>query len=497
MTLAIRKLVTTCRASARRRGIAGLVDRIARERLASELAAHLGPALSNQPPIVRVRQLRVRVVIPPGSLNESAIAGAWVHSFGQALLRALAYPEGRGPEEIVRAASRAEFIAALLRDVADGVVSERWQYIEFASLYSRPVSEAMLAILRSESEAGPLEILAELQKAGILERVLARWDEPELAQLFDDLDRVLGLGPAPIAIEDIEATAQLLLEFGIPRGWKMSGRRQALRLFVLSRRPTLARTPRLAAQALAVLVALLENPWLLASRDVWAGLDSDAHRDLTRRLGAVMPPGLPLLAASVPDLQARLAPWLERLHPLLPTASPQAAPPSAWIASDCAGIFLLTAEVQSSAPVLLGTSMPPPFVLAGVALAVLGRLRPDLQSIPAGIAEFAGFSETPAMMAFRVFLAASGRVEELEQVAAELIRAYTQRIAGFRRSSREAIVRQLLARPGRIRIETERVLVALDPSPFHVAMRISGADAPLASVAWLGGRKLEFLLEGL
>jgi hypothetical protein len=497
MTLAIRKLVTICRASARRRDVAGLVDRIAHERFAHELGAHLGPALSHQPQIVRIRQLRVRVIIPPGSLNESAIAAAWVHCFGQALFEALAYPEGRGPADIVRASSRAEFLAALLGDVADGVAAERWQYAEFAELYSRPVSEAMLAILRAESEASTLDILAELKKAGTLERVLARWNEPQLAQLFENLDRVLGLQPQLMGLEDLEAAAKLLLELGVPRGWKLSGRRQALRLFVLAHR-SLAKSPRVVAQALAVLVALLENPWLLTSVDELASLGSGARfRELERRFAGISPTVLELISTLARGSETRLAPWLDQIEPLLPTAVPRAAPPAAWIASECAGIFLLTAEVQRAAPDLFGTSMPTPFVLAGLALAVLGRLVADVKMIPPGVSEFAGFAEAPAMTAFRVFLAAPGLIQELEQAAEEIIRAFTQRVAGFRKSSREALVRQLIAKPGRIRMEAERVLVVLEPSPFHIALHISGADAAIASVAWLGGRRLEYRLEGL
>jgi hypothetical protein len=41
-------------------------------------------------------------------------------------------------------------------------------------------------------------------------------------------------------------------------------------------------------------------------------------------------------------------------------------------------------------------------------------------------------------------------------------------------------------------MEGERVTIQPQPSPFHVALHIAGMDAPLDSVPWLGGRRLEF-----
>ena len=45
---------------------------------------------------------------------------------------------------------------------------------------------------------------------------------------------------------------------------------------------------------------------------------------------------------------------------------------------------------------------------------------------------------------------------------------------------------------------SERVVsVVLAPSPYHVSLHISGMDDPLPSVSWMGGRRLEFHLQGL
>src|SRR6516162_3124044 len=99
MALRIRKLVTACRVSPRYRQRAELVDRVARGRLAEELAGRLGPGLSRQPAIVRIRHLPVRVIVPGAELDENSLSKAWTEAFTRALFTALAYPSGVGPFE--------------------------------------------------------------------------------------------------------------------------------------------------------------------------------------------------------------------------------------------------------------------------------------------------------------------------------------------------------------------------------------------------------------
>jgi hypothetical protein len=491
MTLAIRKLATVCRASSKRREAARVVDRVARERLASELDAHLGSSLAAQPDVVRIRRLQVRVVIPPGPLNENAIASAWAGAFGRALFQALAYPDGQGRTEVIRAATWNEFIAALLRDIADGVAAGRWQYAEFADFLRLPPPEAMLAILRAEPPDDRLRIFLELEKAGVLDRVLARWDELNLARLFQDF-AADGAGSsqdepghavfrtATFAAVTLEAVAQLIGQHGLPRGWKLNGRRQGLRLFVLSRRNGGTRSPGAIAWALGLIAGLLENPWIArAEVDTTLAGSSPIVEELCR----LFPMGLR------PDV----ASLLDQIRPLVPTAAPPGSMPMKWIESDCAALLLLIRLVMASSSKL----QPPPFFLVGLALTVLGRFDPDLKVLDPAIDAFAGFEELPPMDSLREFLRAPARPEELENAAAELIRAFTDRLPGLRKSSRDAIVRQILVQPGRLRWEERRLLVVLDPSPYHVALRISGADDPVDAVPWLAGRRLEFLLEGL
>jgi hypothetical protein len=41
------------------------------------------------------------------------------------------------------------------------------------------------------------------------------------------------------------------------------------------------------------------------------------------------------------------------------------------------------------------------------------------------------------------------------------------------------------------------LLVILELTPWTVALRLSGMDAPLERVEWLGDRRVEFALQGL
>jgi hypothetical protein len=82
-------------------------------------------------------------------------------------------------------------------------------------------------------------------------------------------------------------------------------------------------------------------------------------------------------------------------------------------------------------------------------------------------------------------------------LAHALVRRFAEDLRGFRRSSDRFIVERFLSTPGRMLIEPARVLVSLHPNPLWAAVHVSGGDAPVDSADWLGGRRVEFELEGL
>ena len=84
-----------------------------------------------------------------------------------------------------------------------------------------------------------------------------------------------------------------------------------------------------------------------------------------------------------------------------------------------------------------------------------------------------------------------------DALAAALILEFGALLRGFRQSPREAIVRQFLLTPGRIQVSEQAVSVLLEPSPYHVALRVSGLDSAMDSVSWMANRRLEFKLLGM
>lgn len=222
---------------------------------------------------------------------------------------------------------------------------------------------------------------------------------------------------------------------------------------------------------------------------------------------------------------------LAELHRLLNSlrVDLKVPPPSArsadvrWISSEWCGLFFLTStlarlgwipawrqlgELQRGGVACLA---------AGLALAIAEKFDPAAPPLDPGIALFAGYLEDPDLAHLRrvcqeyprevrltVLRAAlpHDSVEEMAEswrstfdgLAGILLRDFAARIRGFRQATRQGIVRSFIARAGRIRIEAERIVVCPAPSPFSVALHISGMDAPVDPSMWLGGRRIEFEL---
>ena len=193
-----------------------------------------------------------------------------------------------------------------------------------------------------------------------------------------------------------------------------------------------------------------------------------------------------------------------------------------WIWSEWSGLFFLTgtllrlgwipawrqlAEFQTGGVACLA---------AGLALAVIGEFDPSPMALDPGVALFAGYISDPDITHLRRVFQAFPRQVRLsvlqsalpgevldnadkdwqsifDLLAAKLMREFAGQIRGFRQA-RRSTVRSFLARPGRIRIEPDQVVVFPGPSPFNVALHISGVDQPIHELSWLGGRRLVFEL---
>jgi hypothetical protein len=531
--VAVAKLVTRCRVPRRLEAVARLADRIARQRLATELTQVVGPALSRQTAVVRIRRLNVKVQLTSGQFGEDALVGAWTRALAQALFEALARPDGSGPDPIVRVGSMAEFRAAFLRDLMAGKAAGRWEYAEFADCLRLPVAEAAVSLLLSD----PPDIVATLvalADSPALDNLLALLDDLALERLFAALAGAAGVDArATPGLEDLLWVARRFLDLPAGPGLAFDSRRCALRMFVETKGGE-GRSPRTIYHSLLTVTCLLEWPLLLLPE-----VDALATTaEIEQRLGRRLPPAVLALlvrlrreatSGQFDSASGRLGEALDRLHPFVLTVAPAAvAEVSAWREVDAAGLLLLVAIVRHlgwddlRADVLLAPWGGPRFfqaLLAGIGAAVLRPLRPLALSLDPAVALFAGIEHEPAMTGLlqtlapidatgrRILLdrlapgneaaaAASDWAATFDALAALLIGEFATRIRGFREASRGAIVRQFLLTPGRVRWGERVVSVLLEPSPFHVALRISVMDDPLSSVSWMGGRRLEFGLLG-
>jgi hypothetical protein len=282
--------------------------------------------------------------------------------------------------------------------------------------------------------------------------------------------------------------------------------------------------------ALNDLKALVEGAGSLALNDWESALATDSLKRSGIRLHPVVAEMIADLRAALstqPRRLTELANLLVQIEALIP-ASDRSIPNARWAPSDCAGVWLLAGLLdrqgwpQSLLQSSLGASYGPRAItygLAALALAVLNRFDPEVRGLDPGLALFAGWVEEPDLAGLRRFLAEGSpdaRRELLTAIAGteaaddqaatweaafdwlaeRIIRDFAIRVRGFRQASRNFVVKSFLAVPGNIRVEEKRILVRLESNPFHVALRISSMDEPLEAVSWLGGRRLEFQLEG-
>jgi hypothetical protein len=517
MSLRIRQLETACRIPRRHRHAAAVVDQFARGAFAAELGSHLGPSLSRQSGVVRIRHLPIHITIAPSDLNEASLSKAWTAAFGRALFAALSYPSGAGPYEVFRAESVPAFVAGAIRDLLEGTAAGKWQYSEFDEVFLSGASEASVALLTRWPEL-TLSILLELQHSGALDKLLPRLDDIALERIFARLEPAVGAAPIPLSLADLVMWGELVLHHPPQRLASLRSRALALKLYVQAHREKQSpRSPRTIFHALTALGLLLSDDLSLLSSAIHGGsaakhiapeavelLQSFAHEVHA----APQSPRLLQISQLFSDLRATLK--------LSPPSSASATARS--VASDWCGLFFLVSTVKKLGWVAAWQQLPEfqlggvSPLLAGLALTIAGEFRPDLDALDPGIALFSGYFKDPDLSHLRrVFLqfppevrrrvlhAAIGKEagseiweSTFEILSATLLHTFAIGIRGFQRTSPTGIARTFLQRKGRIRVEDVRLLIQPDPSPFHVALHIAGLDSPVSPVFWLGSRRLEF-----
>jgi len=81
-------------------------------------------------------------------------------------------------------------------------------------------------------------------------------------------------------------------------------------------------------------------------------------------------------------------------------------------------------------------------------------------------------------------------------VAIAAVRTWARWLRGFADASVPYLLDEMVRRPGALRVDEERVVVAMDRRPHDVVLEMSGCFEPLANASWLGGRALQLVLRG-
>ncbi len=530
MGLRIGQLITRCQAPRRYQQQAAVVDQLARGRFASDLAGHLGPSLSRQPAIVRIRRLPMRIVIPASELNEDALSKAWTQAFGKALFTALAMPSGVGSVQVYRADSLAAFIAEAIHDLCDGVTLS-WHHAEFEPLLGRGRMEDVVTLL-CQWPGQTLEILQELAKAKVLDRVLGQLDELKLETVVGALSRSESSPSKTLSVADLVAAAQLAMSHPPATLAELRSRVMRCECSRSIRKsrvtlPTYGRCSTRIERWQSSLPGAGSRESLYAESSVAALRLPDPVVQLLEMLQKAGSSGSETKRTE--ELVGALAELRSKLN--LPEPSLKTAE-AKWISSEWSGLFFLVSTLERLRWVPAWETLEAfraggaSCLLAGLALSIAGKFETSPRNLDAGVALFAGYSDEPDFGHLaRVFegsrrqvrtdllrasfppltgataqeldLVAEDWLATFDRLAGHLVTTFASRIRGFRGTSRQGIVKTFLQRPGRVRIEDERIVVVPDPSPFHVALNLAGLLSPLGPVAWLGGRRLEFDVEDL
>ncbi len=486
--LRISRFVTQCKAPRTRPEVYTLVDSMAREQVARELAAHLGPSLSKQAGVVHIRQLRIRIEIRGGTLDRRVLIETWVRAIGRQLFTALAYPHGGGHFEIQRAPSAAHFRAELVRDLLSGAAEGRWAYRSHAAVLRMPRAVGVLAILR-ENPTEIAETLEALNVLGALEQALSILDDLACEEIFR---AIAASGSAAIEApwqEVLAALTRVIARHSLSRGMPVDSRMQALRMFTLARSSGVRLGPRVWFTALTALALLSENG------ELW----TDSQRTPERICGRTLTPDVAeflsflrhgdrgLVGAAHSPYAAQLRAALDAAALRVPEPVISRSEPAPWLDFEGASLLLLTGPLMRLGWAADWRGVAREASLYALACALRGPFNPAVPFVDRDAALFAGIFGEASASGLRGFFIGSappaGRAKDwpssMDSLAAALLAWRTARLPGFRKAARAAIVRQFLTAPGRVRVEEQRVTIALAPRPVYVALRIGSLDDPV------------------
>ena len=526
MTLTIRRLHVRARVPRRIQEQGAEVVRLAHNVLPVTMAVNLGSRLPSQPAICRIRRLHLRLQLTARELDESHLAAAWAEAFTRALLAAINQPPDNG--NTVVAPSHEQWLATAIVALLDGRFSD-WMFDEFEHHQGWAAAQVVPSLAREHDADWP-RVLATLDASGHLDRLSGALGSTGCRALAGEIAR-RGQWRTPASVTDLVHIATLVSR---GRNTLESGSADVLVLRLLAASSAEdAPSPAFSPDGLrAAAVAL-----------VWLGQQLARIEESGPLPQAALPldelSAAPLLARVLPSIAAawqrpeqaesRELALLRRL--VAPFVSVDAArSPAADIReSAVTGLFLLVRVIDElgwpdnirRSP--LGAqygSRAVTYVLTGIAQALLGHAPSETSRLDPGVAAFAGWLDSvdpsavarmcrdhEATVGLALLPALAGDAVDLPSIAgwdsvlaalgSRLVRRFAQRLRGLSRSSERFIVERLLAVPGTIAIDDRHIVVRLHSNPYWPVVRLSGADATIEAVSWLGARRLVVELEGV
>jgi hypothetical protein len=517
-----------------------VIERVVRRGFAAECSRSLS-LLPDSGSVIRIQRLPLDLKIKSADLTEEALARLWALEFFRALTAVLASPQNNHGQ-IVTSESRTAWLGRFISDLVSGSAQSRWEYEEFADVLNLGTVDAVLTILQREPKE-IIPVLQLLQSQRRLDRLLTLFGDFAYEQLFANIARTQRRKDPELTVADLLTVGELVKSESTGAGL-LATRRRALLIFLeLAKSNETTATsywsPRRVLYALIALDTLINVTRSLPA-EMW---ENQLTPQFLARSSRSLNPTILALLQQVRLLAAerdqnireqRLAPLLELLQNLANDGIARAdvQKQSYWVSGDCVGFLLLAGVIdrfrwpQHILESGLGRKWGNRAVvcfLAGLAQHLL-RKDPDDKDLDPGVAVFAGWLKPASadVHIVQTILSSASDEDRAELIRAldvspgnrestastdwtttfdylgdQILHEFASRVRGFRKATPAFIVNTFLKQAGRICIDDKRVLVILQPNPFHVALHISSIDEPLDALSWLDNRRLEFQLEGL
>lgn len=434
------------------------LDRDLRERLPASCATSAAASVPDGDGLIVIRSLDLRIGLLAGADPGRRLGTLCARAISRGVVRALAGE--LGPDRVARYASRAEYWASFVFDLARGAAG-RWQYASLERLQDAPVGLALREA--SDSRVPVAAVLTALAERHRLGQVAAAIAEPDAVWLLDALEPAPGMTPPP-------STSEVLAALAEPAAARLAP--AALALFLAGTLAARRTSERLDAHALMVLRAAATVAVARRSLPAAAPAAGPAHW-LRRGPEAT---ALATLERAAPELAARL----------VAVARPAEVPPAEEDVTPFGGVFLLL-------PALAGLDGRERLTATGRVLVLAKCLPPESRAgawYDRALGLAAGSDHLATLADLRALGAPPSRRSWAAWAAATLA-AFARRLPGFERSSPEYLARNFLLGAATYRVdEKEGVRASLPQVPLRLVLRMSGWAGSEHLIPWLPGGRL-------